>query len=185
MDLLIQTALIFNFLCFGLSVSLIFILLYKRTRHLPVTFSWFSGLLYGLPFLPVMMMVFGFVFIGYGLISDDQILYSALFFTLNAMLAFAAGWMAVQKSITQTHLIINPLLKSGEIPINSITDYFFRTTGLVSVVTILYRTELKSTRKSFLLPARYVKLVDQILDQRMQNKVRTSTKETQLIKKIH
>lgn len=185
MDLLIQATLIFNFLCFGLSASLIFILLYKRTRHQPVTFSWFSGLLYGLPFLPMMMVVFGFLFIGMGLLTGDSLLYPALFFTFNSFLAFTAGWMLVQKSITQTHLIINPLLASGEIPINSIYDYFFKTTGLISAVTILYRTESGSARKSFLLPARYVKLVSQILDQRMQNQVKPSSQEIPITKKIH
>ncbi|MCK6601981.1 MAG: hypothetical protein L6Q77_09165 [Bacteroidetes bacterium] len=181
----ISLSVILNFTGFGISAGLLFFLLYKKTRLQPVTFSWYSGLLYGLPFFPVMLLVLGFAATGSALILDAELVVPALFFTLNSLLLSSAGWLAVQKTLTQTHLILNPFLKSAEIPVTDITDYFFKTTGFVSEVTLLVKTDNGIKRKSFLLPSRYVKLFDQILDQRMKRRLPDPSEILQKVQKLN
>ncbi|NUQ81334.1 MAG: hypothetical protein HUU10_06950 [Bacteroidetes bacterium] len=158
---------ILNLVLLGLASGMLLYLLYRRSRQAPVVFSWSCGLLYGLPFFSSSLVVFAFMFIGVSVfIPESAYLIPALFFGLNALLFFVAGWFGVQLSVTHTHIVTHPWFPTRDIPIRAIRDYYFHTHGFLTRVTLLVQRQDGLKKISFTMPARYMKLFDQVIEQR-------------------
>lgn len=158
---------ILNLFLLGLASGLLLYLLFRRSRQAPVVYSWSSGLLYGLPFFSSSLVVFALMFIGVSVLRPEpDSLIPALFFGFNALLLFVAGWFGVQLAVTHTHIVTNPWFPSRDVSIRDIRDYYFHTHGFLTRVTLLVHRPDGVRKISFTMPARYMKLFDQVIEQR-------------------
>lgn len=140
-------------------------LVIQRLQYRHISLSWHTGLLYGLPFLPAVLMIFSFVaFVASLFFLPAKFLVQDGLAFANTVITFMISWFFVEKLVTSDHIITFPFFSFGKIPIQSIADYYVSTVGLISKVTVIYNHASGKKKKTIILPARYLKLFDHLLD---------------------
>ncbi len=102
-------------------------------------------------------------------------------FLVNSVFTFIVSWMFVERIVSDDSLYLDPLIPGKKIVLNDIIDYYFLTTGIQTKVTIIYLHHSKTKRVSFILPSRYMKLLDVLLEP----KISTPKKSTLFTQFIH
>lgn len=150
-----------NIFLFGFLSLLLSGLVIRRISHRSTGFIWHTGLLYGFPFLPAMMVVFSSLLMtGIWWAQLNSFMMSGVLLFANSLLLFLTAWMLVEKRLTKTHLILNPVLPSRSIPLHQISDYYIQTIGLNSQITLIYFSDGKRRSARFSIPTRYLKIID-------------------------
>ena len=174
---------IVNTIYFCLISVLLFILVYRRMKIKHISFSWHTGLMYGFPFFPTILLVFSFVIFSVSLIfSSQHFMSQAGIFLVNSVFTFFVSWLYVERIVSDDRLYLHPFIPGKIIVLNDIIDYFFQTTGILTKVTIIYLHHAKTKSISFILPSRYIKLLDHLLEPKISTP-KKSTLFTQFIQK--
>lgn len=173
---------IFNYSYFGLTSLLLFILVYRRMKIRRISFTWHTGLMYGFPFFPTILTVFSFVVFAVSLVfSTQQFMAQAGMFLVNSVFTFIVSRMLVERIVSDECLYLDPFIPGKKIVLNDIIDYYFLTTGIQTKVTVIYLYHSKTKKISFIIPSRYMKMLDHLLEP----KISTPKKSTLFTQFIH
>lgn len=162
---------IVNYTYFGISLVILATLFVQRIQVRHIKLTWHTGLLFGFPFLPSVMTIFSLVsFLVSLFLLPTHLAIHAGFFFGNMIVTCIIGLLLVEKIITENEIILFPFFKSKRIATHAIRDYFYVTNGYFSTVTIIYKDNFQTKRRSFNIPNNNLGFLELVLETRQKTR---------------